>query len=92
MPRARMLTYEESHAIAIAPLPRVHGEGRFRGTVTYTGKIWGGVQVADTFYNNFNSEGLWSAKLVKNVEYDGIYKDSVNITAKDAVDLFADLE
>jgi hypothetical protein len=49
---------------------------------------WGGVQIGNSF--NGMDENVPGYRLTKNREYDGIYRDAVNITAADAVALFSD--
>jgi hypothetical protein len=46
------------------------------------------VQIGNSF--NGMDENVPGYRLTKNREYDGIYKDAVNITAADAVALFSD--
>jgi hypothetical protein len=76
------LTYEQAHALAIAPLPPVR-------SVTVFGMPWAGVQVTDNFYGN---DSVPLQRLMKNNEYDGIYRDSVNVSLADAVALFGDVD
>lgn len=80
-PKIRTMTHEERQELIrkpFRPIPRV----------VSTGAIWAGVQVTDTFFGE--AAGPPMQRMQKNVEYDGIYKDAVNITAADAVALFAD--
>lgn len=81
MPKPRTLTHQERQRLVHKPFPSLPH-------VVSTGAIWAGVQVTDTFFGE--AAGPPMQRLQKNVEYDGIYRDAVNITAADAVALFAD--
>ena len=75
------MTHAARQALINKPFPAIR-------RVVSTGAIWAGVQVTDTFFGE--AAGPPMQRLQKNTEYDGIYKDAVNITAADAVALFAD--
>lgn len=94
-----MLTPEQSHALALSPLPLPR--------VVYKGAIWAGIQVTDNFQSDVNKGANGNSmevsrhhlpannilhRVIKNSEYDGIYKDAVNISMADAMALFGDTE
>jgi hypothetical protein len=68
VPNHHPLSYEEAHRIATQPLPRL-------ASTIYTGKIWGGVQIVDTFMRKSEEELLEMA--VAGI-YDGGYANSVD--------------
>jgi hypothetical protein len=81
MPKHSMMTADERTQLLAQPIPFLHHR-------TYGGAIWAGVRVTDNFYGT--EENVPSYRLLKNLEYDGIYKDAVNITIADQIALFSE--
>lgn len=77
-----MLTYDQFHPIATRRLPPIR-------SIVYTGALWGGVQITGFFGAQDNTS---SYRLLKSQEYDGIYRDVVNITMQEQMVLFGDTE
>ena len=95
-----MLTPDERRTLVLAPFPQTH--------IAYRGHVWAGVHVTDNFHADVSSgangnstetsrhylptAALNWARTLKNNEYDGIYRDAVNISMADAQALFGDTE
>jgi hypothetical protein len=82
VPNHRPLSYEQAHRIATQSLPRL-------ASTIYTGKIWGGVQIVDTFMRKSDEELLEMA--VAGI-YDGGYANSVDEAMDDLETLLTSSE
>lgn len=82
--KRKPLTPEQEQRRALANRPLVGG------MVIYTGKIWGGVQVADTFLRDTAEDiALQQMNEDGEFEYDGIYCDAAELELEEFSNMYA---